>query len=107
LVLRSALAGAQGIQRAVCGDPVEPGTDRGASLELLEAAPGGEQRLLKDVLRVLDRSDDPIDVKLELSLVGDGQFAKRVLVARAGTGKGLLGHSRILSSPAPLVRITP
>jgi hypothetical protein len=30
-----------------------------------------------------------------------------MLVTRAGTGKGLLGHARILSSLVPLSRINP
>jgi hypothetical protein len=53
LAFRSAPARSQGIHRAVGGDPVQPRTDRRASLELLKAAPGGEQRLLKQVLSVL------------------------------------------------------
>ena len=106
LVLRAAPARPQGIQRAVGGDPVQPGTDRRASLELLEAAPRGEQRLLEQVLGVLRRADDPVDVQLELAPVGVGQLAERVLVAGARTGEGLLGHARILAPTLPFTRIT-
>ncbi len=86
----------QGIERAVRRDPVEPRTHRRAPLEPPEAAPRREQRLLEQVLGVLGRADDPVDVQLELTLVGAGQLAERVLVARAGTGEGRLGHARIL-----------
>ena len=54
----------EGIQRAIGGDPVQPGAERRAFLELLEAAPGGKQRLLEQVLGVLCRADDPVDVQL-------------------------------------------
>ncbi len=103
---RAAPARPQGIQRAVGGDPVQPGTDRRASLELLKAAPRGEQRLLEQVLGVLRRADDPVDVQLELTPVGVGQLAERVLVAGARPGEGLLGHARILAPTLPFTRIT-
>src|SRR5215204_7264151 len=44
-VARASPARAQGIERTVGGDPVQPGADRRASLKLFEAAPRGEQRL--------------------------------------------------------------
>ena len=100
-VLRAAPARPQGIQRAVGGDPVQPGADRRAALELLEAAPGGQQRLLQQVLGVLRRADDPVDVQLQLTPVGVGQLAERVLVAGARPGEGLLGHARILAPTLP------
>jgi hypothetical protein len=68
---------------------------------LLESAPSGEQRLLDQVLGVLRRADDPVHVQLELTPVGIGQLAERVLVAGAGLGNRPLGHARILAS-APL-----
>jgi hypothetical protein len=46
------------------------------SSNCLEAAPGGEQRLLKQVLGVLRRPDDPVDVQLELTPVRVGQLAE-------------------------------
>ena len=70
--------------------------DRRAFLELLEAPPRCEQRLLEQVLGVLGRPDDPVDVQLELTPVWVGQLAERVLVAGTRTGEGLLGHARIL-----------
>ena len=105
-VFRSAPARPQGVQRAVGGDPVQPGTDRRALLVLLEAAPRGEQRLLQQILGILRRADDPVDVQLELTPVGVGQLAERVLVAGARAGEGLLGHVRILAPALPFTRIT-
>src|SRR5207248_11575577 len=70
------------------------------------AAPGDEQRLLEQVLGVLRRADDPVDVQLQLTPEGVGQLAERVLVAGARTGEGLLGHARILAKALPFTRIT-
>ena len=105
-VLGPAPARPQGIQRAVGGDPVQPGAQRCAALEPLEAAPSGEQRLLEQVLRVLRRTDDPVDVHLELTPVGVGELAERFLVADARTGERLLGHVRILAPTRPFTCIT-
>ena len=55
---------------------------------------------------VLCRADDPVDVQLELTPVGVGQLAERVLVAGARPGEGLLGHLRILAPTRPSARIT-
>jgi hypothetical protein len=71
---------------------------------MLEAAPCGEQRLLKQVLGVLHRADDSVDVELELTPIGVGQLAERGLVAGARTGEGLLGHARILAPVRPFTR---
>ena len=105
-VFGAAPARTEGVERAIGGDPVQPGTDRRASLELHKPAPSGEQRLLEQVLGVLRRPDDPVDVHLELTPVGVGQLAERVLVAGAGTGEGLLGHARILAPVCPFAAIT-
>ena len=42
---------------------------------------------------------------LELTPVGVGQLAERVLVAGARAGEGLLGHARILAPTLPFTRI--
>jgi hypothetical protein len=65
--------------------------------------PRGEQRLLQQILGILRRADDPVDVQLELTTVGVGQVAERVLVAGARASEGLLGHARIL---APTISFT-
>jgi hypothetical protein len=51
-------------------------------------------------------ADDPVDVQLELTPVGVGQFAERVLVAGARTGERLLGHARIVALNLPFAAIT-
>ena len=61
---------------------------------------------MKQILGVLRRPDDPVDVQLELTPVRVGQLAERVLVAGARAGEGLLGHARILSPALPLTVIT-
>jgi hypothetical protein len=104
---RAAPARPQGIQRAVGGDPVEPGTDRRSSLELPETTPRSEQRLLEQVLCVLGRADDPVDVQLQLTLVATGQLAECVLVAGARAGEGRLDHVRILAPTRRVVVVTP
>ena len=60
---------------------------------------------MEQVLGVLCRADDPVDVQLQLTPVGVGQLAERGLVAGARAGKGLLGHVRILAAARPFMRI--
>src|SRR4051812_23844766 len=96
-LLRAAPARAQGVQRAVGGDAIQPGTDRRALLVVLQPAPRGEQRLLQQILGILRRADDPVDVQLQLTPVGVGQVAERRLVAGARASERLLGHARILA----------
>ncbi len=55
---------AKRVEAKVSGDPVEPGADRGASLEPSEALPGGQQRVLQGVLGVLEGSEHPVAVHL-------------------------------------------
>ena len=81
---RAAPARPEGIQRAVGGDPVKPGPHRRASFESRKPTPRGEQGFLEQVLGVLYRADDPIDVKLQLTPVRLDQGAKCLLVASAG-----------------------
>jgi hypothetical protein len=61
---------------------------------------------LEQVLGVLGRADDPVDVQLQLTPVRVGQLAERVLVAGARTGDGLLGHARILAPARRFAAIT-
>ena len=100
--VRAAPARAQGVERAVGGDPVQPRADRRAFLELLEAAPRGEQRLLEQVLGVLRRADDPVDVQLELTPVRVGQRAERGLVAARARAPG---SARSRSDPRSAARV--
>jgi hypothetical protein len=102
---RAAPARPEGIQRAVGGDPVKPGAHRRASFELLKPTPRGKQSLLEQVLGVLYRADDPIDVKLQLTPIRVSQLAERVSVAATRAGEGLLGHARILALAVPFIRV--
>ena len=65
--------------------------------KLLKPAPGRQQRLLKRVLGVLERAEDPVAVDLQLAPVGLGELAERLLVAGAGAGQSARGHGRIVS----------
>ena len=94
---------AQRVQAAVGRDRVQPGAQRRASLELLEPAPGRQQRLLEQVLGVLQRAEDPVAVELELAPVGLGQLARTPPRRRAGRGRAGCGFrgpgSPIASKP--------
>ena len=96
---------AQRVQAAVGGDPVEPGAHRRAPLELVKPAPGRQQRLLKEVLGVLQRAEDPVAVQLELAAIRVGQLPERLLAAGAGAGEGALAHGRRPHSRALAGRI--
>jgi dihydrofolate reductase len=61
---------------------------------------------LEQVLGVLCRADDPVDVKLQLTPIRVGQLAERVFVAATRAGEGLLAHIRILALALPFIRIT-
>ena len=104
-ILRAAPGRPERIEGAIGRDPVQPGTDRRAGLEVLDATPRGEEGLLEQVLRVLDRPDDPVDVQLELTPVRVGQLAECILVAGACTCEHLVGLAqhpshRLFRSPA-------
>ena len=58
------------VERGVGGDPVEPGAQRAAALELGEPPPGADQRLLERILGVLHRAQHPVAVGVELGAVG-------------------------------------
>jgi hypothetical protein len=81
--------------------------DTGDELARLPRVPRPrEQRLLQQVLGVLRRPDDPIDVQQELTPIQVGQRAERPLVAGTRTRQGLLGHARIISLTLPFAVIT-
>jgi hypothetical protein len=105
-ILRAAPGRPERIEGAIGRDPVQPGTDRRAALEALEATPPGEEGLLEQVLRVLDRSDDPVNVHLELTPVRVGQLAERILIAGACMAEHLPGPARILAPTIPFIRVT-
>jgi len=74
---------AKRVQGAVRGDPVEPGAQRGATLEPSNAAPRCQQSLLDEIFGVLDRADDPVAVDLELATVRIDELSEGSLVPGA------------------------
>ena len=72
------------VEGGVGGDGVEPGANAAAALELVQPAPGAQQRVLHGVLGVLDRAEHPVAVGAQLALVHPGQLRERVLVAHPG-----------------------
>ena len=89
------------VEAPVGGDPVEPGADRGASLESSEALPGGQQRVLEGVLGVLQGTEHPVAVHLQLSTVRLGQLAERLAVPGPCPADQVGGHHPTLSAPLP------
>ena len=61
---RASAGRAARVEAPVGGDPVEPGAERGASLEPSEALPGSQQRVLERILGVLEGSEHPVAVHL-------------------------------------------
>ena len=59
----------QGVQADPGRDPVEPGPDRRALLEVREPPPGPQIRLLYGVLRVVQRAEHPVAVRDQLTPV--------------------------------------
>src|SRR5216683_2067077 len=64
LLGRSSAGRATRVEAPVGGDPVEPGAERGASLESRETLPGGQHGVLKGVLGVLEGAEHPVAVHL-------------------------------------------
>ena len=105
-VLRAAPGRPERIEGTVGRDPVKPRAHRRALLERIKPAPRCEKGLLDQVLGILDRPDDPVNVNLKLTPVRVGQFTERILLAGACTLEGLVAHARILAPTVPFVRIT-
>ena len=55
------------VEAGVGGDLVEPGANRAAALELRQAAPGPQLRLLERVLGVVDRAEHAVAVRVQLA----------------------------------------
>ena len=91
------------VQGGVGRDPVEPGAQRAAALELGQSAPGANQRFLERVLGVLDGAQHPVAVGVELGAVGLDQAAIGVLVALAGRLEQLRSPARSNLSGAGLI----
>ena len=97
--LRSPTSGSPCVEAATGGDPVQPGPDRGTALESPEATPRGQQGLLQRILGILDRSEHPVTVHLQLAPVGIGELGERRTVSVPGHADQIRRHGAILSSP--------
>ncbi len=67
---RSARAVGEGVETHVGRDPVEPGPERRAPIESLEASPGTNQGLLDGVIGVHGRAQHPVAVSGQGGAVG-------------------------------------
>jgi hypothetical protein len=83
------------VQADVRRDPVEPGTERAATLELGQAAPRPQEGFLQGVLGVLQGAEHAIAVRVELCVVLPDDVTEGVLVARASCVQQLLRAGRI------------
>jgi hypothetical protein len=89
---------AQRVEALVGRDAVQPGAQGRALLEPGQPAPGREQRLLQQVLGVVQRAEYPVAVHLNFAPVRIGEFAERVLIAVSGTPE----QRRIVAVACPL-----
>src|SRR5262249_6019650 len=101
LLGRASFGRAKCVEATVGRDPVEPGADRCASLEPSEALPRRQQCVLQNVLGVLQGSEHPVAVHLQLSTVGLGQLSERLAITGA-CPRDEVGRQH--SSPASLSR---
>jgi hypothetical protein len=99
--LRTAGFAAQVAEAAVRGDPVQPRPER-AAVEPADRTPCSQQGFLKHVLGVLDRSENPVTVRLKLAAAGIDELTEGLAVAGLGTGEGRLSHSGPVLSPGRL-----
>src|SRR5689334_264154 len=83
---------AQHVQASVGCDPVQPRPQRRTLLEGLEGPPGRQERLLDGVLGVLDATENPVAVQLQLAPVGVGERRERLLVTCACAAQGAGAH---------------
>ena len=83
-------------------------TERAAPLEAGQAAPGAEHRFLEGVLGVLDRSQHPVAVGVELAPVGLDDPLEGALVASAcGFDQPLLPRRTHHLHPRPPISLRP
>ena len=83
--MRTPSGGAKRVEAPVGRDAVQPGPERRADLERADVLPGGKERLLDRVLRVLSRAEDPIAVHLQLPPVPADQLRERTGVPGLGS----------------------
>src|SRR5262245_20540567 len=78
---RAAPLRSQQVQAAAGGNPIQPGTDRRASLECAQPLPSRQQRLLHGILGVVHRTEEAIAMQLQLMAVGVDEVAERIVVS--------------------------
>jgi hypothetical protein len=78
LLRRAAARGSARVETLVGGNPIQPGAKRRAFLEATEALPYGQQRVLERVLGVLEGSEHPVAVHLQLPPIRVGESTERV-----------------------------
>lgn len=77
----------EGGQAHVGGNSVQPIPNRGATVEVFQAAPRAQKGFLDQVLGVVERPEHLITVKQQLPSMGLGQALKRVAVTALGRGQ--------------------
>jgi hypothetical protein len=83
---------AQRVEALVGRDPVQPRAQRGPLLEAGQPPPGGQQRLLQQVLGVGQRPGQPVAVRLQFPPVRLDQRPERLLLACLGALQDGLLH---------------
>ena len=97
--LRPPGRGAQLVQAGVGGHPVQPGPDGRPGLERGQAAPGREQRLLQGIIRVVEGTEHPVAVHVQLAPVRLGPVRRMPRRRRTGpAAAGLRRSSRLMLS---------
>jgi hypothetical protein len=74
------------VETRVRRDPVEPRAEGGTALEGPAPAPRPQERLLHQVLRLLERAEHPVAVHPQLPPVALDKLGERRLIARPGCG---------------------
>src|SRR5437879_6257898 len=97
------------IQARVRRDPIQPSPKRGAALETPAIAPRPQQRLLHQVLGLVERAQHPIAVHPQLPPIPLSQPSERRLVPSAYRSDTLILHNPTvpIHRVAPTARGTP
>src|SRR5215211_2291383 len=93
---RTPLVGVEEVEARVRGDSVEPRADRRADLEALARAPRAQERLLDEVLGLVERAEHPVAVNARLGAMALGQLRERRLVGQ------LVPHRGSITRPASM-----
>jgi hypothetical protein len=76
----------EGVEAGVGRDPVQPGADRRATLEAMQVPPGAQERLLHQILRLVERAQHPVAVHPQLAPIALHERGERGVVARSRDG---------------------